>query len=85
MAEHMDAHGLLLEMQSEMEQLSDPKVTHIGVGFAEDSTKVLVVELLSEQALMVKSMQPDEDGSVNVEGLNLDPSGHGLYAARLVS
>ena len=34
---------------------------------------------------MVKSMQPDEDGSVNVEGLNLDPSGHGLYAARIVS
>ena len=85
MAEHMDAHGLLLEMQSEMEQLSDPKVTHIGVGFAEDSTKVLVVELLSEQALMVKSLQPDEDGSINVEGLNLDPSNHGLYAARIVS
>lgn len=30
-------------------------------------------------------MQPGEDGSVIVEGLNLDPSGAGLYAARIVS
>lgn len=73
MAEHMDAHGLLLEMQAEMETLSDPKVTHIGVGFAEDSTKVLVVEMLGESALAVTSMQPFEDGSIHVEGLNLDP------------
>ena len=34
---------------------------------------------------MVKSMQPEEDGSVVIEGLNLDPSNHGLYAARIVS
>lgn len=33
--------------------LSDPKMTHVGIGFAEDSTKVLVVELLSESALVV--------------------------------
>ena len=56
MSEHMDAHGLLLEMQKEMEILSDPKATHIGVGFAEDSTKVLVVELLAESALMVTTL-----------------------------
>jgi hypothetical protein len=57
MAEFMDAHGLLLEMQTEMEQLSDPAATHIGVGFAEDSTKVLVVELLAESSLVVSTLQ----------------------------
>ena len=81
MAEFMDAHGLLLEMQSEMEQLSDPKLTHIGVGFAEDSTKVLVVELLAESAFVVKTLQPGEDGSIHVEGYNLMPTEMGLYAA----
>ena len=85
MAEHMDAHGLLLEMQNEMEALSDPKVTHIGVGFAEDSTKVLVVELLAHSPIAVTSLQPAEDGSIHVEGLNLDPAGAGLYCARIVS
>jgi len=81
----MDAHGLLLEMQAEMEMLSDPKMTHVGIGFAEDSTKVLVVELLSESSLVVNTFQPNEDGSIHVEGMNLDPSNAGLYAARLVS
>lgn len=85
MAEFMDAHGLLLEMQSEMEQLSDPKTTHIGVGFVEDSTKVLVVELLAETALVVNTLQPGEDGSIHIEGYNLKPEEAGLYAARIVS
>ena len=85
MAEFMDAHGLLLEMQTEMEQLSDPAATHIGVGFAEDSTKVLVVELLAESSLVVSTLQQHEDGSIHVEGLNLDPANAGLYAARIVS
>lgn len=60
-------------------------MTHIGVGFAEDSTKVLVVELLSSCPIMVKSLQPGEDGSIHVDGVNLDPSNAGLYAARIVS
>ena len=85
MAEHMDAHGLLLEMQHEMEQLSDPKVTHIGVGFAEDSTKVLVVELLSNSPVVVERISPAEDGSIIVDGTNLDPTGAGIYCARIVS
>ena len=85
MAEHMDAHGLLLEMQTEMQILSDSKATHIGVGFAEDSTKVLVVELIAESSLVVNTLQPGEDGSIHVEGLNLDPTNAGLYAARIVS
>jgi len=85
MAEHMDAHGLLLEMQTEMQILSDPKHTHIGIGFAVDATKVLVVELLSGSPITVTSLQPAEDGSIHVEGLNLDSVNAGLYAARIVS
>ena len=85
MAENMDAHGLLLEMQNEMQQLSDPKLTHIGIGFVEDSTKVLVVELLAHSPLVIQKLEPGEDGSVHIEGLNLDPSGAGVYAARIVS
>lgn len=60
-------------------------MTHIGVGFAEDSTKVLVVELLSSCPIVIKSLQPGEDGSIHVDGVNLDPSNAGLYAARIVS
>ncbi len=85
MSENMDAHGLLLEVQEERDQLSDPKVTHIGVGFAEDSTKVLVVELLAHSPLVIHKLEPGEDGSVHIEGINLDPAGAGLYAARIVS
>ena len=68
-----------------MSHLSDPKVTHIGVGFAEDSTKVLVVELLSHNPIAVTSLQPAEDGSIICEGINMDTAGAGLYAARIVS
>lgn len=36
--EFMDAHGLLCELGEELEKLLDPKVTHIGVGFAWNKT-----------------------------------------------
>jgi hypothetical protein len=32
--EFMDAHGLLLELQEELGQLTHKDVTHIGIGFA---------------------------------------------------
>ena len=32
--EYMDAHGLLCELEDELTKLMDPKITHIGVGFA---------------------------------------------------
>jgi len=46
---------------------------------------VLVVELLSQRAIMVNAVQMSEDGSIHVEGMNLDPKNAGLYAARIVS
>ena len=43
----MDAHGLLLELEYELQVLADPKNTHIGIGFAMDAHQVKVVELVS--------------------------------------
>lgn len=34
---------------------------------------------------MVNTVQMSEDGSIHVEGMNLDPKNAGLYAARIVS
>jgi hypothetical protein len=49
----MDAHGLLCELMEELEKLLDPKVTHIGVGFAWSKSQVKVVEFLSIKPLMI--------------------------------
>ena len=83
--EYLDAHGSLLEMQAEREMLSDPKTSHIGLGFAEDRDRVLVVELLSKSALAIEKMYQKRNGSICIQGVNLDPSNAGLCAARIVS
>lgn len=49
----MDAHGLLHELSEEIAKLLDPKVTHIGVGFAYNKQVVKVVEFLSIKPLMI--------------------------------
>ena len=46
MDEYMDAHGLLLELQHELSQLTAKDATHIGVGFAQNTHEVKVVELI---------------------------------------
>jgi hypothetical protein len=51
--EFMDAHGLLHELADEIAKLLDPKVTHIGVGFAFNKQVVKVVEFLSIKPLMI--------------------------------
>ena len=35
--EYMDAHGLLLELQEEMGELTNKQYTHIGIGFAHNT------------------------------------------------
>lgn len=60
--EFMDAHGLLLELQHELGQLTEKTVTHIGVGFAHNTHKVKVVEFLSTKPLMVNHLGQTEDG-----------------------
>lgn len=65
-AEFMDAHGLLLELQKEMNDLKDSKYTHIGIGLAMDSTKVLIVEILTKKAISVDRLHSTETGAILV-------------------
>lgn len=54
--EFMDAHGLLLELQYELGQLTDKSYTHVGIGFACNTQKVKVVEFLSAKPLMINNL-----------------------------
>lgn len=80
----MDAHGLLLELQTELGILTSKDATHIGIGFATNKHKVKVVEMISVKPLMVNKIGQTEDGVVEVRGLALDKNA-GIYAARIVS
>ena len=53
MHEHMDAHGLLLELQKEREMLCKDTVSHVAVGFASNQKVVKVVELLCERPMLI--------------------------------
>lgn len=82
--EFMDAHGVLCEFMDDLEKLLDPKFTHVGVGFAWNKEKVLVVELYSVKTLMINQLTESEDGGIDIRGMML--SGEvGLYAARVVA
>ena len=83
--EYLDAHGSLFELEAERETLTDKQTSHVGLGFATDGEKALVVELLSKSALAIEKMYQKHNGSICVQGVNLDPSNAGLFAARIVS
>lgn len=51
--EFMDAHGVLCELQDDLERMIDAKYTHVGVGFAWNKDKVLVVEFYSVRTLVI--------------------------------
>jgi hypothetical protein len=80
--EFMDAHGLLLELQVELGQLTHKDFTHIGVGFAHNIHEVKVVEVLTQKAIMVNKLAQSEDGNIDVSGVILNDK-VGLYAARI--
>lgn len=80
----MDAHGLLLELQDELGQLTDKAATHIGIGFASNKHMVKVVEMISVKPIMVNQLGQTEEGIVEVRGIALDKNA-GLYAARIVA
>ncbi len=84
MEEFMDAHGLLLELQEELGLLTHKDFTHIGVGFAQNTREVKVVEVLTQKACMVQKLSQSEEGAVEVSGLILNTS-VGLYAARIAN
>jgi hypothetical protein len=66
MDEFMDAHGLLLELQYELGQITDKAFTHVGVGFASNEHKVKVVEMFSTKPLMVSNIGATEDGMIEL-------------------
>ena len=68
MHEHMDAHGLLLELQEEREKFCSAELTHVSVGFASNNKVVKVVELLSERTMLINQIMQTEDGGVRVSG-----------------
>ena len=82
--EFMDAHGVLCELQDDLERMIDPKYTHVGIGFAWNKEKVLVVEFYSIKTVMISQLTESEDGGVDVRGTMLS-NDVGLYAARIVS
>lgn len=67
-AEFLDAHGLLLEMQSDLKELMNKQYTHVGIGFAANTKMVKIVELLSARLVMVSHLNQLETGEVQVEG-----------------
>ena len=80
----MDAHGLLLELEYELSVLADAKNTHIGIGFAMNKQKVMVVEIVSSKPIMINQLNESEDGGVEARGIVLDKE-IGLYAARIAA
>ena len=84
MHEHMDAHGLLLELQAERELLCADTLSHVAIGFASNNRVVKVVELLSERPMTINQLQPNEEEGVRLSGQMLSKT-VGLYAARIVA
>lgn len=78
----MDAHGLLLELTEEREALVNKEYTHLGIGFASDGIRVLIVEILSTKFYAIDRLQQSEDGGVEVAGRILNPN-VGIFAARI--
>jgi hypothetical protein len=82
--EFMDAHGVLCELQSDLERMIDGKYTHVGIGFAWNKEKVLVVEFYSIKPVAISQLTESEDGGVDIRGTMLSNE-VGLYAARIVA
>lgn len=66
--EFMDAHGVLCELQDDLERMIDGKYTHVGVGFAWNKEKVLVVEFYSVKPFIITQLIDSEDGGVDIRG-----------------
>lgn len=82
--EFMDAHGVLCEYQADLERMIDPQYTHVGIGFAWNKEKVLVVELYAVKPLVILQLTESEEGGVDIRGCMLSTEA-GLYAARIVA
>jgi len=64
----MDAHGLLFELEHELNILLDPKFTHIAIGLAFTQNQVKVVEIVSWKEIRVQTLSATADEGVEVKG-----------------
>jgi hypothetical protein len=70
-----------------MNMLRDAKFSHLGIGLAMDTHKVLIVEILTARPFTVDEVLPTEEGGVHIRGQILDftlkDKDIGLYAAKI--
>lgn len=81
---YMDAHGLLFELQDELQKICTKENTHVAIGFAFNQRQVKVVELFSSKYLMVSQVSSSEDEGVDVRGQMLSNE-RGIFAVRIVA
>jgi len=64
----MDAHGLLFELEHELNILLKDSFNHIAIGLAFTNNQVKVVEILTRRELRVVSLSATSDEGVEVKG-----------------
>lgn len=62
----MDAHGLLFELEHELNILLKEQFTHIAIGLAFTNNQVKVVEILTRRELRVHNLSATHDEGVEV-------------------
>lgn len=86
---YMDAHGLLFELQDELNVILDGKYSHIAIGLAFDKRQVKVVELFFRKSITVPQLNGTESEGVEVQGMMLPNEekkyDFGVYAVRIAS
>ena len=64
----MDAHGLLFELQNELNVILSPKYSHIAIGLAYNKRQVKIVELYFRKSITVHNLSGAEDERVEIQG-----------------
>ena len=86
---YMDAHGLLFELQDELNVILSSKYSHIAIGLAYDKRQVKIVELYFRKSINIYQLSGTEDEGVEVQGQMLPNEekkyDFGVYAVRIAS
>jgi hypothetical protein len=86
---YMDAHGLLFELQDELQVILSQKYTHIAIGLAHDKRQVKIVEIYFRKAMTVHQLNGTEDDGVEIQA-QMVPNEEkkydfGVYAVRIAA
>ena len=86
---YMDAHGLLFELQDELNVILSSKYTHIAIGLAYDKRQVKIVELFFRKSITVYQLSGTEDEGVELHGQMIPNEeknyDFGVYAVRIAA